>query len=247
MFSQSGADGIIGEFFHRIGTTNCFFVEFGVGNGLENNTVARLLHGWTGLWVEGSKANNKRIQKAFKPFIDTGQLTVAAQFLDRDNIGPLFAACNVPCEPELLSIDVDGNDYWFWEALEQYTPRVVVIEYNAMLGPTLPWVMAYNAKHRREALVVSSYKGASLKALEKLGTRKGYSLVGCDFLGVNAFFVRNDLVGDKFFCPYTSENHFEPHRLFLYRRNGQPRRIGPFVRPDYAQQEETCNITPWEQ
>jgi hypothetical protein len=232
MFSQSGADGIIAEIFRRIGRTNSIFAEFGVGNGLENMTTALLLQGWSGIWIEASKKSNKEIQKNLKPFLDERKLTLLAQFVTRDNIVAQFERGAVPRDLDLVSIDIDGNDYWVWEALlSRYTPRVVVIEYNALLGPSVPWVMAYNAAHVPASFVPSSYYGASLKAMEMLGTRKGYSLVACDFLGINAFFVRNDLLEDRFCAPYTSENHFEPNRLFLYRRNGPPRKIGRFVIP----------------
>jgi hypothetical protein len=232
MFSQTGADGIIAEIFRRIGRTNSIFVEFGVGNGLENNTTALLLQGWSGVWIEASERSNKEIQKNLKPLIDDQKLSVVAQFITRENIVGLFEDCGVPNELDLVSIDIDGNDYWVWEALlSRYSPRVVVIEYNALLGPSAPWVVEYNPANARESAVATSDFGGSLKAMELLGRRNGYSLVGCDFMGVNAFFVRDDLLQDKFCIPYTSENHFEPSRLFLYRRNGQPRKIGRFVIP----------------
>jgi hypothetical protein len=232
MFSQTGADGIIAEIFHRIGRTNSIFVEFGVGNGLENNTAALLLQGWSGVWIEASKRSNKEIRRSLKPLIDEQKLTVLEQFVTRDNIVDLLEDCDLPHDPDLVSIDIDGNDYWVWEALlSRYAPRVIVIEYNALLGPSVPWVMEYDSASARKSIVATSYFGGSLKAMEMLGRRNGYSLVGCDFLGINAFFVRNDLLQDKFCAPYTSENHFEPSRLFLYRRNGQPREIGRFVIP----------------
>lgn len=233
MFSQTGADGIIAEICRRIGLTNRFFVEFGVGTGLENNTAALLLQGWVGVWIEASRKQHKTLRRELKTFLDTKKLTALEAFITKDNIVTLFERGHVPHEPDLVSIDIDGNDYWVCEALlTRYAPRVMVVEYNALLGATLPWIMEYNPTHSRESVVVTSYYGASLKAFEKLLARKGYSLVGCDFLGMNAFFVRSDLVADRFCAPFTSENHFEPNRLFLYRRNGQPRRIGPFVTPE---------------
>jgi hypothetical protein len=233
MFSQSGADGIIAEIFRRVGRTNRVFVEIGVGNGLENNTAALLLQGWSGVWIDGSKKNAKAIQKELKWFLDGRKLNLKTHFVTRENILEQFDSSAVPRDLDLVSIDIDGNDYWVWEALlERYTPRVVVIEYNSLLGPYVPWVMEYNATHTRESVVVTSYYGASLKALERLGASKGYGLVGCDILGMNAFFVREDLLQDRFCAPFTAENHFEPNRLFLYRRNGQPRKFGPFVVPE---------------
>src|SRR4051794_34906020 len=130
MFSQTGADGIIAEIFRRIGCTNSIFVEFGVGNGLENNTTALLLQGWSGVWIEASERSNKEIRKNLKPLIDDQKLSVLAQFITRDNIVGLFEDCGMPTDLDLVSIDIDGNDYWVWEALlSRYTPRVVVIEY----------------------------------------------------------------------------------------------------------------------
>jgi len=232
MFSQTGADGIIAEIFRRISRTNSIFVEFGVGNGLENNTTALLLQGWSGIWIESSKRNSKEIQKNLKPLIDDQKLSVVEHFITRDNIVDILEVCNLPNDPDLISIDIDGNDYWVCEALlTRYRPRVVVIEYNALLGPSAPWVMEYDPASARKSVVATSDFGGSLKAMELLGRRNGYSLVGCDYMGVNAFFVRDDLLQDKFCTPYTSENHFEPSRLFLYRRNGQPRAIGRFVIP----------------
>ncbi len=243
IFSQSGADGIIAEIFRRIGTTNKFFAEFGVGNGLENNTAALLIGGWSGMWIEASKRANKKIHSEFSGFISERKLRVLPEFITRENLPSLFERGHVPNEPDLLSIDVDGNDYWFLETvLQHYSPRVVVIEYNAQLGPSLPWVMKYDVSHTRESVVSTTYYGASLKALERLGASKGYSLVGCDFMGLNAFFVRSDLLKNKFCGPYTSENHFEPFRLFLYRRNGHPRKVGPFVVPEIAAQAPNTSL-----
>src|SRR4051812_1723202 len=154
MFSQSGADGIVAEIFRRIGRTNSMFVEFGVGNGLENNTTALLLQGWSGLWIEASKRSNKEIQKNLKPLIDEQKLRVVEHFITRDNIVDIFEDCDVPNDLDLLSIDIDGNDYWVWKALlSRYTPRVVVIEYNALLGPSAPWVMEYDPASARKSVV----------------------------------------------------------------------------------------------
>ena len=125
----------------------------------------------------------------------------------------------------MLSIDIDGNDYWVWKAIDSYSPRVVVIEHNSVFRSDVEWIMSYNPNNIWNG---SSYFGASLKSLEKLGNQKGYRLVGCDFTGVNAFFVRNDLVGDKFFEPFTAENHYEPPRYFLQNVNGHRKDFGVF-------------------
>jgi len=101
-----------------------------------------------------------------------------------------------------------------------------VIEYNATFRPDTEWIMKYdpNAVWNK-----TSYFGASLKSLELLGNRKEYSLVGCNFIGLNAFFVRNDLTADKFAAPFTADNHYEPLRYHLWRKAGHPRGFGDFT------------------
>ena len=225
VYSQHGEDGIIQEIFKRIGTTNKFFVEFGVEDGIENNTVFLLLKEWKGVWLEGGKKNIKSIQEKFGFLINTNKLIVKQAFITIENIERLFNSLGVPKEFDLLSIDIDGNDYWVWKAIDSYSPRVVVIEHNSVFRSDVEWIMSYNPNNIWNG---SSYFGASLKSLEKLGNQKGYRLVGCDFTGVNAFFVRNDLVGDKFFEPFTAENHYEPPRYFLQNVNGHRKDFGVF-------------------
>jgi hypothetical protein len=215
VYSQTGEDGILAEIFERIGTTNKNFVEFGVSDGLENNTAYLLLQGWSGVWLEGSETFYNRIQKNFASVIEDGSLKVQNTFITAENIESLFEKNSVPKDLDLLSIDIDGNDYWVWKAIKKYSPRVVAIECNPFFGPKISLVMKYNPEHIWNR---SSYFGSSVKALELLGREKGYVLVGCNFIGNEAFFVRKDLVGDKFFGPYTSENHHEFFKVHLYRK-----------------------------
>jgi hypothetical protein len=226
VFSQAGEDGIISEIFNRIGTTNKFFVEFGVGNGLENNSAYLLVKGWQGYWIEGSERFCKSIRQSFKDLIANQQLTLKNTFITAANIEDLFREGNVPTELDLLSIDIDGNDYWVWQAITNYRPRVVILEYNAIYPPESSWVMQYNPSHQWK---YNSHMGSSLKALEKLGHQKGYKLIGCSFSGVNAFFVREDLLADHFCSPFSAENHYEPARYFLCsQKAGHPRAFGKF-------------------
>ncbi len=220
VFSQNGEDGIIAEVFNRIGTTNKYFVEFGVENGLECNSTNLLYKNWQGLWIEGSSSFYADISNRFKDLIDNGRLTVKNQFINAENIEDIFKSADVPTEPDMLSIDIDYNDYYVWKAITNYNPRVVVIEYNALYRPDTHFVVPYNASRTWDG---SSYFGASLLALQQLADEKGYSLVGCCFVGSNAFFVRKDLVGDNFEATYTAENHYEPIRDYLYFKAGRPR------------------------
>jgi hypothetical protein len=227
VFSQGGEDGIIEEIFHRIGATDRYFVEFGVGNGSESNTTYLLLKDWRGLWIESGEKNVAAIRKAYGSLLFAGQLQVRQDFITAENIEEVFRQASVPETFDLLSIDIDRNDYWVWKAIGRYQPRVVVIEYNAVIPAHLEWIVRYEARTSWDG---SSHQGASLKSLELLGARKGYRLVGCNFTGSNAFFVKEELVEDKFAEPFTAEHHYEPPRYFMARKLGHRRRFGEFVR-----------------
>jgi hypothetical protein len=218
VFSQNGEDGIVAEIFRRIGTTNRHFVEFGASDGFENNTVLLLRQGWGGFWIDGDPKAVARAKGHFRPEIEGGRLTVARAFITAENIEDLFRQGRVPEEFDLLSIDIDRNDFYVWKKITHYRPRVVVVEYNALYPPTMSWVIPYDPEAMWDG---STRSGASLKALVDLGKEKGYSLVGCNLTGVNAFFIRDDLLGDRFAEPYTAENHYEPLRTTL----GPPKAI----------------------
>jgi len=213
--SQNGEDGIIHEIFRRVGATSRIFVEIGVGDEVENNTAFLLSQGWSGRWIDGDPAFLERIKSG--PEFLRKQLSGLVSFVTRENAAALLAQLNVPAEFDLLSVDIDQNTYYIWEALSGFRPRVVVVEYNSSIPSDIDWKVSYAPDRVWDG---SQNFGAGLKALEILGRQLGYSLVGCEFCGVNAFFVRNDLVGDKFAEPFTSENHHEPPRYGCHPRLG---------------------------
>lgn len=209
-YSQNGEDGMIAEIFRRIGAGQQTFAEVGVGDGLQSNTTYLLTKGWKGWWFEADVSAVSRMQRFFQNQIRAGSLHVSASLVTAENIETLLCASHVPMNVDLLSIDVDRNTYWIWHGLTEYRPRVVVIEYNASFPPDIAWTVEYKSdKFWNE----TSYFGASLKAFELLGRSRGYSLVGCDFTGTNAFFVQSSLCTDRFAEPFTSENHYEPPRI----------------------------------
>jgi len=226
--SQFDEDGIIEEILRRIGITTRRFVEFGAGDGLENNTLYLLCQGWQGLWLDRNEDHAKAIREKFRPTLKSKRLVYVNKSLTRENLNDIVERHGFTAEIDVLSIDVDGNDYHIWEAVEVVSPRVVVIEYNAKYRPPVEWVMDYNPKHVFDK---TDYCGASLKSLELLGTRKGYKLVGCGLTGANAFFVRDDIVADKFLAPFTAEEHYEPARYILawQYRSGMASSYGPFL------------------
>jgi len=190
VFSQNGEDGIIAEITRRLGIETGYFVEFGIETGAEGNCVflANVL-GWRGLFIEGDPALFAELRRkyTFNP-----RVTTANALMSPENIDEVFRAQAVPDDFDILAIDVDGNDYWVWQGVRTYRPKVVVIEYNAGLDPSKALVQPF----QREGWDGTSYFGASLGAMCALAAEKGYRLVYTELAGVNAFFVRVDLAAD---------------------------------------------------
>ena len=221
-FSQNDEDGILQEIFRRIGTGDKTFVEFGVQDGLQNNTRLLLYQGWRGLWIEADANACRSIRRSFDAEIASGKLQVCQRLVTAENITGLIDAARLG-DIDLLSIDIDGNDYWIWEAIS-LRPKVLVIEYNAKFPPPTKWVMQYNPQHRWD---YTDYQGASLESLTELSRSKGYTLVGCCLAGVNAFFLRDDLVRDHFAQPDTKALYNQP-RYYMQRFLASGHPSGPF-------------------
>jgi hypothetical protein len=211
--SQNGEDGMVHEIFRRIGTTDRVFVEVGVGNGAVNNTAFLLSQGWRGAWVDSNGAFLRAVED--RDDLADGCLKTLVASVTHENVAGLFQQLDVPPEFDLLSLDIDQNTYFAWTGLADYRPRVVVVEYNAAIPPDIAWTVRYDPNRTWNA---TQNFGASLKSFELLGRRLGYSLVGCDVTGCNAFFVRDGLLGDHFAAPFTAENHYEPPRYALIHR-----------------------------
>ncbi len=219
VYSQNDEDGMIEEIFHRIGTVNKIFIEFGVQDGLESNTHYLLFKDWSGLWIECDKNAFQQICRKFVNVIKDGQLMVRNEFVTKDNINRLFQESGISGEIDLLSIDVDGNDYYIFEHINAVCPRVVIMEYNGKFPPDCFFKQAYNEEHVWDG---TDWHGASLCALNELAVRKGYVLAGTNINGCNAFFIRKDLVNDQFLQPMTPEYLFNPMRVNLKHKSGHP-------------------------
>jgi hypothetical protein len=228
VYSQHDEDGIIQEIFRRIGVSERTFIEFGVETGIECNTAKLLVEGWRGLWIEANAQACKGIASIFEPFLKDRRLTLAQSVVTTENINSLIEKSGLKDEVDLLSIDIDFNDYWIWRAIGTVKPRVVVIEYNAGLHPPLSLTVPYQPNRSGDG---TNYFGASLAALVRLGRQKGYRVVGCNISGSNAFFVRDDLCADHFITPATAEEHYEPPRHFFSLLLAGPSapRPGPYV------------------
>ncbi len=195
VFSQNGEDGIILHLFSLIGATDRRFVEIGIEDGRECNTANLAVNlGWRGLMVDRDADGVEGARRRFGARPETAAtVTVEQAHVTRENIDALLAPHAGDGELDLLSIDIDGNDLWVWEAIGRVRPRVVTIEYNGTFGPRRSVSVPYDPDFDRMARHPSGwYHGASITALARVGARKGYTLAGCDSNGVNAFFVRDD-------------------------------------------------------
>lgn len=214
--SQNGEDGILRYLFDEIGFESRWFVEFGFGAAQCNALRLMLKENFHGLLMDGSAENVEHFKYAARQHgID--RVTAVQTFITRDNLQRLIRDNDVPRDIDLLSLDVDGNDYWFWEELVCISPRVVCIEYNAGIGPDLALTVPYDDSFERYSQHASGfYYGASLAALESLGRRKGYYLIGCDSTGTNAFFLRDDLEVEGV-PALTVREAFRPHANWIGR------------------------------
>jgi len=186
LHSQNSEDGILLALFRRAGVGTQRFVELGSGSSGGNAAMFATEFGWTGLMVEGDPGKAGMAARRFP------DVHAVSAWITRETVNDLLTQHGMTGEVDLLSVDVDGNDYWVWEAITACTSRVVVLEYNSMFGPdravTIPYDPTFNRRDHRFC-----YFGASLTALTKLSASKGYRLVAVDPTGVNAFFLRNDL------------------------------------------------------
>ena len=193
VFSQWGEDGIIEWLAAHVPVPNTRFVEFGVETFTEAN--CRFLvqrRNWKGLVMDGSAANMQALKAS--PLYWMYDLTAKPAFVTRENINGLIEEVGFAGQLGLLSIDIDGNDYWVWEALTAADPAIVVCEYNSILGDMRPISIPYSPTFARfDAHHSGLYFGASIAALRHLAERKGYRFLGTNANGINAFFVRNDL------------------------------------------------------
>ncbi len=191
--SQWGEDGIIEWLVaHSPGIPESF-IEFGVEDYSESNTRFLLQHrNWRGLVLDGSEANIAAIRK--NELCWRHDLTALASFVTAENIEQTIADVNFTGEIGILSVDIDGNDYWVWEAIRNASPWLVIAEYNAVLGDLLPLSVPYRADFARTSAHPSNlYFGASSKAFEHLAAAKGYVVLGSNRAGNNLFMARADI------------------------------------------------------
>jgi hypothetical protein len=210
LLSQNQEDGITMALLKEAGIATRTFVE--IGSGLSGGNSAALARewGWTGLMVDG--AGSTRMEQVGRRFPG---VTAVHSWVTRDNINTLITSHGLSGEVDLFSLDLDGVDYWIWEAMTACTPRVVILEYNSLFGPERAVTVPYDESFDRSRQY-AMYYGASLGAWTKLAARKGYRLVAVEPAGINAFFLRNDLAPHIPACdPATAYRIMERHDVMM--------------------------------
>lgn len=196
VYSQWGEDGLIQYLIHKVLIERPIFVEFGVEKYIESNTRFLLINNnWSGLVIDGSEENIQYVKN--DAIYWRYNLKAECAFIDKDNINSLIKRNGIFGDIGLLSVDIDGNDYWVWSAIDVVSPRIVICEYNSLWGDTEAVTTPYSPTFFRTNIHQSNlYYGASIVALTNLARSKGYSLVGSNKAGNNVFFVRNDLLNN---------------------------------------------------
>lgn len=195
VFSQFDEDGIIQYLINRLPIASKTFIEFGVENYEQSNTRFLLLNNhWQGMVLDARASDIRYIQQ--DQIYWQYDLQAKCTWITRENINGLLRDAGFGRDVGLLSIDIDGNDYWIWEAIESVRPMIVIIEYNSLLG-LQPIAVPYKEDFDRTRSHYSNlYYGASLGALQHLAEKKGYLLLGSNVWGHNAFFIREDIAGE---------------------------------------------------
>ena len=199
-YSQTDEDGILLYIFSRIGVETRRCVEICAGDGIQCNTANLILnHGWHALLMDGDHDNVSRGRRFYAKSSRT--CVYPPRFLQawvtRDTVNDILVDNGFSGGIDLLSLDLDGVDYWIWDAITTIQPRVVVVEYQDILGPERSWTVPYSDDFAAGRYSVTesmpNFAGASLRAFAKLGKRKGYRLVGVNRYGFNAFFIKDDV------------------------------------------------------
>jgi hypothetical protein len=216
VYSQNDEDGIIEEIFNRIEVKTGTFCEIGVENGLECNSLYLLHKGWRGSWLEGNEKQKPLIESKFNRILKNKRLSLGIGYITpsiiNEAIEKTFETINQdPSNLDFLSIDIDGMDIYLLEAIK-YKPKVICIEYNAKFPPNISKTPVYNPSYVWSG---GDYMGSSLRALADSAKNMNYSLVSTNFVGANAFFVRDELLNDNFDLNLSIEDLYNPPRYWL--------------------------------
>lgn len=191
VFSQFEEDGKLLFIFACLGMGQRRFIDIGSDDGINSNCANLALNlGWTGLFIDGNAKSIRRGRRFYQRYPHPWMVPpkFVHSFVQRETINETIQKAGFEGEVDFLTIDIDGNDYWIWDALEVVQPRVVMIETHIEFGLrniVVPYDPAYTFPGKHPV-----YHGASPVAMVKLAKRKGYRLVGANRLGFNFIFVK---------------------------------------------------------
>ena len=198
--SQHEEDGIIHYIFSLIGITNMKAIEICAGDSISSNLANLIInHKWIALLIEGDKKMVNKAKKFYNQHPDTKYWppVILNEWITTKNVNNILDKSNFTGEIDLLSLDIDGIDYWLWKSITVINPRVVVVEFNHLWGAEKAVTVPYDDDFKTQITKYGSdYAGASLSAFIKLGKKKGYRLIGTNLIATNAFFIRNDITHD---------------------------------------------------
>ena len=231
VFSQWDEDGIIQYLINKLPIVHKTFIEFGVENFEESNSRFLMINDhWQGMVLDASASDIRYIQqdKVYWQY----DLQAVCTWITRENINELLQSSGFGEDVGLLSIDIDGNDYWIWEAIQSIRPRIVIVEYSSLFG-LQPISIPYKENFDRTVAHHSTlYYGCSLAALSHLAKKKGYLLLGSNIWGHNAFFVRSDVAG--------AFKGLDPKEAYVYSKFRESRdRAG---RPSYVRGQDRIKL-----
>ena len=207
-------EGLLEYIFSKIEPTHKFCVELGAGDGVTWSFSRYFIEekGWGGLLIEGGHERAQTLKERYK---NNENVTTIESFITAENICELLKEAEVPWDVDYLVIDLDGNDYYIWDKLEDYKPKVICVEYNASYGPKKKFKIDYDPKFEWQE---DDYFGASFASFLELGESRGYTLIHCTVNGDNMFFVRNDFIARFPEVSGPAEKLYQPP---LYRKYGR--------------------------
>ncbi|MGE4619242.1 MAG: FkbM family methyltransferase [Planctomycetota bacterium] len=222
-YSQNGEDGLLLHILSQVGVAQRRMVEIGCGPGREcNSALLSCVFGWQALLFDSDAGELAEALEFFQAKGAGNRVRLVQQEVRPENIDQLLASEANAGELDVLSIDVDGIDFWIWKNLTILQPRIVVIEVNASYGPavsrTVPWSPGDPHHDGYRHHVRGWHHGASLRAMEALGRSKGYRLVALESTGTNAFFLRGDLSCSSL-PALDPQRVWRPHRVRSFRHS----------------------------
>lgn len=219
LWSQNEEDGVTLALLREAGCETYTFVELGSGDNGGNSGFLAAELGWRGLFVDANDDLLTTLRNSMP-----ARVAVVKSWIERETVNDLLAQHGISGEIDLLSIDIDGNDYWLWQAIDSVSPRIVIVEYNSIFGPDRAVVVPYDREFRweRKDDLSKAYYGASLQAWVRLAHEKGYRLVAIEPRGVNAYFLRNDVATHIPTCDPRDEFRLLDKHAKLIARNPEP-------------------------